>query len=190
MGGAGSGRWRDHTPKPLVELTAALDLHHPKLRCVPAHRGPAVGDIEWTQDGARRAHYSFALGAEEPPGRRELVLRSLPADPSEPGQVLELVRARQGCLWRWFAVCPACEARRLKLYLVGERFLCRECGGLTYRSAREHDKRVDELVRDRPRLMRELENPSMSLSYGSLARHRVAMRAIEKITGGELPWAR
>jgi hypothetical protein len=189
MGGAGSGRWRDHTPKVLVEETAALDLHHPKLRCVPAHTGLARGDIEWTQRGSGwRAHYSFHLAAEETPGRRALVLRALPIDPSEPGQVVELVGAQQGCLRRWFAQCPSCTHRRLRLYLVQGKFLCRQCGGLTYRSVREHDKRVDALVRDRERLMLELQHEPTMDSHGSLARRRLATKAVTKITGLELPW--
>jgi hypothetical protein len=174
----------------LVEETAALDLRHPALAHAYTHPEATKGDIEWTQRGTGwRTHYSFALGPEEPPGERQLVLRALPAEPSEPAQVVELVRARQGCLRRWFAVCPTCGSRRLKLYLLGERFMCRECGGLSYRSVQQHDKRVDALLKDRARLMRELANPSMSFSYGALARHRLARRAVEKITGMELPWA-
>src|SRR5262249_53405882 len=56
---------------------------------------------------------------------------------------------------RWWFVCPMvvdgrpCNRRVGKLYLppCGRYFGCRHCYRLTYRSAQEHDKRVDALRR-------------------------------------------
>jgi len=60
-----------------------------------------------------------------------------------------------GGLRYWF-ICPLvvegrpCGKRVGKLYLPprGQYFGCRTCHNLTYRSCKEHDKRVDALLRD------------------------------------------
>jgi hypothetical protein len=80
---------------------------------------------------------------------------------------------------RWWFVCPLlirgqeCCRRVGKLYLPpGSRYFgCRHCHGLTYRSAQEHDKRVD-LLRRNPAALEELlggEVDEMNLTRMGLA---------------------
>ena len=54
----------------------------------------------------------------------------------------------EGCGW-WFR-CSGCGRRVAKLYLptAGSWFSCRRCSALQYRSAQEHDARVDRLRRE------------------------------------------
>jgi hypothetical protein len=87
---------------------------------------------------------------------------------------------RGGLLW-WF-LCPVplgrgcCGRRVRKLYLPpgGHYFGCRDCHNLTYRSAQEHDKRVDALRRDR-RALRARMNDLEGLSTGELL---LALKAV------------
>jgi hypothetical protein len=65
---------------------------------------------------------------------------------------------------RWWIVCPLvrkgvpCGRRVGKLYLRGRYFGCRHCHELTYRSAQQHDKRVDFLRRNPAALAALMEN--------------------------------
>lgn len=80
---------------------------------------------------------------------------------------------------RWWFVCPlmvngrACGRRMGVLYLGGEYFGCRHCYNLTYASCKEHDKRVDHLLR----------HPDLMLPYaqsGSFSRLTLAFKASTK----------
>ena len=42
----------------------------------------------------------------------------------------------------------ACDKRVRKLYLIEGRWLCRNCGNLTYQVRRQHDSRKDRLLRN------------------------------------------
>jgi hypothetical protein len=75
---------------------------------------------------------------------------------------------------RWWGICPlvvngqACNRRVAKLYVPpgGRYFGCRHCYRLTYRSAQEHDKRVDAL-RENPAALRAiLADPTAHLRNG------------------------
>jgi len=46
---------------------------------------------------------------------------------------------------RPYFVCGVCGEYAVKMYLVGPLFACKKCQGLTYRSVKEHDSRVDRL---------------------------------------------
>jgi hypothetical protein len=69
-------------------------------------------------------------------------------------------RCNFGGVRYWF-ICPLvidgkpCRRRVAKLYLPpgGKYFGCRHCYNLTYRSCKEHDKRVDAIVKN-PKLLR------------------------------------
>ena len=82
---------------------------------------------------------------------------------------------------RFYFKCPgldgrACGRRVGKLYLPpGEdRFACRACHNLTYRSSKEHNKREDELRRMPPEaLIRALESPDWN-------RRLLALRAARR----------
>lgn len=84
---------------------------------------------------------------------------------------------------RWWFICPRvvngrpCGRRVGKLYLPPEarHFGCRHCHKLTYRSAQEHDKRVDALRRN-PQARRDLMEHLSALSIGQLGLVRKALR--------------
>jgi len=61
---------------------------------------------------------------------------------------------------RYWLVCPLCGNKAGKLFRPPEEkyFGCRSCYDLTYRSVREHDQRVDAIVKN-PNLVRT-DNPS------------------------------
>jgi hypothetical protein len=81
---------------------------------------------------------------------------------------------------RHYFLCPGwdespCQKRVGKLYLPpGEEFLrCRACHHLTYRSAKEHDKRVDALTRSPQELNKALNGtnrPRALLAFRAVAR--------------------
>jgi hypothetical protein len=78
---------------------------------------------------------------------------------------------------RWWFLCPflkeghSCNRRVGKLYLPprGTYFGCRHCHDLTYRSIREHDKRVDYFRKHPQELLAVLERPHVKLSTLVLA---------------------
>lgn len=51
---------------------------------------------------------------------------------------------------RYWFLCPVCGKRVGKLYLLpeGRYFACRACNNLTYRSSKEHDARVDAMIKN------------------------------------------
>ena len=55
---------------------------------------------------------------------------------------------RGGIVWK--LICPLCRRKGEVLYLpLGQkRFACRDCHNLTYRSCREHDKRISFYMRN------------------------------------------
>ena len=97
---------------------------------------------------------------------------------------LETTRPRFGGL-RWWFICPlvingaSCGRRVGKLYLpTGSRYFgCRHCHELTYRSAQEHDKRVDVLRRNPQALLHLGEEPG-TLSISQL---NLALKAIRRM---------
>lgn len=66
--------------------------------------------------------------------------------------VVRLERVPTGIASIWMAHCPANCGRRVRiLYFPDHRFpivACRECSGLTYITAQERDKRMDQARRD------------------------------------------
>ena len=75
-------------------------------------------------------------------------------------------------------LCPGkdgiqCGRRCSKLYLVVGRFLCRECGNLTYQARQQHDRRKDALLRNPFALISALQsrNPRQRLvAVGAMVR--------------------
>jgi hypothetical protein len=85
---------------------------------------------------------------------------------------------------RWWGRCPlvldgrSCGRRVLRLYLSpGARcFGCRLCYRLTYRSAQEHDKRVDALRRNPEALAALVNDPPPAASARDLILALEALR--------------
>lgn len=69
-----------------------------------------------------------------------------------PGQSLKFTTSPAiiGDGLRYWLVCPDCGQRAAKLYSpwIGTKFKCRKCHGLIYKAQKEHDKRVDSLLKN------------------------------------------
>jgi len=147
MGGSGSSRWRNHRKAPLVEEAHPLNAtaFEPALK-----HGQTTGVLRWTnsQTGEMTAEFSFSLSPVSEEGVRRLVL-----EPTSGGrkQSFQLERVRLGWYSGWLFRCPAeCGRRTRKLHALPRWmvFSCRRCAGLTYKSAQQHDSRVDLARRD------------------------------------------
>jgi hypothetical protein len=99
-------------------------------------RRPTVGEVP----GLDADLAATQAGVPPNPG-----LTSVALDVAGPAVTLEAVACRFGGV-RWWWRCPACDARRLRLYRTDGRWACRSCLGLTYESRRE-SWRWDSFVR-------------------------------------------
>jgi len=105
---------------------------------------------EWEPGGPGRLRLSYSIGRPEEEKKESL---DYPVR-------LEATPCNYGGERYWF-VCPlitngrSCQRRVAKLYLPpgGKYFGCRHCHNLTYRSAQEHDKRVDALAKLPPEVL-------------------------------------
>jgi hypothetical protein len=148
MGGTGSTRWNDHTRAPRVEDALALDFLDPQWK-VAFVQPEGSGRLEWVQNGARVASQivEFRLEPLQPDGSRRLVLES----PDGTEQRILVEPTTVGFSHRLYARCPMdCGRRARIMYLFPGRFEvgCRQCAGLQYRSAQQHDRRLDQARRD------------------------------------------
>ena len=147
MGGRGSGRWRDHVKRPVVEEARQLDVaaFEPALQ-----HDRTTGILRWTDPRTEEvaAEFVFSLGSAVEGGTRRLLI-----EPTSEGrkQSFQLERARLGWHPGWLFRCPSdCGRRSRRLYALPRwmTFTCRHCGGLTYRSSQQHDSRLDLARRD------------------------------------------
>ncbi len=130
--------------------------------------------------GEPAAPIDFELGPVEPNGTRRLSVDF--HDPDGSGQTLILQPVQGGFSRRWYAGCPRqCGRRGRKLYLVRGRFelACVRCCGLQYRSAQEHDKRLDQARREPAGFYEEREKHTSFRSR--LVTAFLTLRAAEKM---------
>jgi hypothetical protein len=170
MGGPFSGRWQGHTKADAVEDCLTLDLGQlaREKRFTPGDKGT----LRWLRGERETASICYTV---RPPGDGLVLVLSYRCTPPggaagvdvEMAVALEALPLRFGGV-RWWGRCPLvlngrpCGRRVLKLYLApGARYFgCRRCYGLTYRSAQEHDKRVDALRRDPDALAALVNDPA------------------------------
>lgn len=86
---------------------------------------------------------------------------------------------------RWWFICPlvvngrACNRRVGVLYLGGGKYFgCRHCYNLTYRSQKEHDSRVDALIKNPEMLLSKLKDGDLK---GSLLALKAYFKIAEKM---------
>ena len=146
MGGTVSSRWKDHQRAPLVEDALRVDI----AAFEPALRDSEIDDvIRWTSGPPEDTdQLTFSLSPVVENGTRHLVI-----DPggNRKKQSVRLERVRLGWYAGWLFRCPTdCGRRVRKLYALPKWmvFSCRQCAGLTYRSAQTHDSRLDLARRD------------------------------------------
>ncbi|MHC4620263.1 MAG: hypothetical protein ACYTEQ_21150 [Planctomycetota bacterium] len=161
MGGIGSGRrkdYRDVRRKRLVEDALTLDLSELNINAFIAQR---KGELFWKRGEIKHTTMLFRVG--EIDGSMILYLSfvaSLPQGPVTVRERIPLLTTRPffgGQRW-WFS-CPCCLRRVRVLYIPKGcyRWECRLCHRLTYRSVREHDKRVDALMKSPDEVKRILD---------------------------------
>lgn len=133
MGGPGSGRWFRWDKKAVLEDLRSIDVRDWARRGLlrPGSwftwrwywRDKEMGNI-----GVRALHdevvLSYTAGSGEE--RQEIEERIWLSSSETPFN---------GCR-PWF-LCPRCSRRIAKLYLLGRRFMCRQCTGLAYASQQE-----------------------------------------------------
>ena len=193
MGGIGSNRWGKHVPKALVEDTPALDSWLPSIQRAVRATVPSAATLEWRFSGKPIlvAELRFLGEDAQRPGLRKIELWSLKApDERTP---LELVPTRKGFHRAWSLRCPRCEKARRKLYVVQRtpplQLACVKCGGLTYRSVREHSKELDALVRAialgdaaaKPRLSAHLGRKPGHLQLVAARRLHAALNKVSEV---------
>ena len=76
---------------------------------------------------------------------------------------LDTTRCNYGAKRYWF-LCPICKKRVAKIHLPPGRkyFACRACHFLTYRSCKEHDARVDEIIKNPHLAVEKMKNPTLT----------------------------
>jgi hypothetical protein len=150
MGGIGSTRWSDHQRAPLVEEAMAIDLRCPKWKTLLGS-GRAEGTLYWSdsRSGSAMGWADFLLAPLSSDRTRNLVL-DFTGDEFEPKQVVVLRLRPAGFSAHWFAGCRSCDRWVRTLFAIGQsdRFKCRVCAGLTYRTTQAHDARLDFARRD------------------------------------------
>jgi hypothetical protein len=108
-------------------------------------------------------------------------------------QALSIPSPLRGGKRRYYFLCPGwddcpCGRRVGKLYLPrGENyFRCRVCHGLTYRSVKEHDSRVDRMVRQLTPLMNGITvQDAADMLIRCAGGNRVVFRAVLRIAKRE-----
>lgn len=121
MGGSGSSRWGRHQKAELVESTPVLQ--HSALAEIPFGRACV---ISWPSLPTLRAIAQRVEGGL-------LLIFGVRDEPDE----IRVTVTKKGLF-----LCPDCGRRIKNLYFIQrvERFQCRICGGLLYRSSRESRK--------------------------------------------------
>ena len=173
MGGYGSGQWR-LAKKTTVEESLTLDASKLVRDGSVTDDGQTVGLLRWCSSEETVASASIRSAALDR-DRIELTLSyrvgGEDGGPVTMSVMLEATTMAVGGR-RWWMRC-LCGHRVAKLYLPpGKmRFGCRHCHDLTYRSAQEHDKRVDAFKRNPEDLMLALRKhiPSVAAMKAALA---------------------
>ncbi len=154
MGGLGSGRWTWHSKKATVENCLVLPVDK-QVIYAGLHTS---GIFTWrnTATGEEHSSIGYELNTLDPCAAWLRLSSKLSRTGEEVNYTIDLTSTSPhfGGI-RWWFLCPLavngrpCHRRVGKLYLPpGARYFgCRTCHRLTYRSAQEHDKRVDALVR-------------------------------------------
>jgi hypothetical protein len=172
MGGFGSGRWQAHAKADTVEDCQVLDVT--RLAREKLFSPLRQGTLRWTSQATGKVVSSVGFATRTPrEGRMFFVLQYRITRTGEAVDLpieLQTTRPHLGGV-RWWFTCPLaagrpCDRRVGKLYLPpgGKYFGCRRCHNLTYRSAQEHDKRLDALLRNPQELGALWEEASRELS--------------------------
>jgi len=148
LGGYGSTRWKWHDKKWCVE--DCLPLSADQLASTGAF-GHTQGTIEWWKGQERIATAGFLLKPSDVPEYRYMYLSysvTLQDKVEDVSQPLPINIRPQRLGQRYYFCCHFSRVRIVYLCPETAVFRCRQCHGLTYRSAQEHDKGMDILRRN------------------------------------------
>jgi hypothetical protein len=180
MGGYGSGRWALHSKSLTVENTLRLHLDSAVADTIRSGSG-RYRLIIGTKPSQAVALGSLLGNLESSVYRWEYeVVEDGAAIVIEHGQPAteRIAIARRALRYgaRLFWLCPGCNRRAAILYRRWGRFRCRQCHGLTYKTAQEADKRVYALARaDNPAALAALPTGD---TLADLRASLLAMRAL------------
>jgi hypothetical protein len=183
MGGMGSGNryhWWRGNKKTTVEECLSIDTGHLRRKGLLRAGVRHTGGLLWTYPGGEQFNLTYEVDttSETAPFVRlsySWLWRGNPEVQRASYSVrLTTTQLASGGL-RWWFICPlakdgrACNRRVAKLHLppLAHYFGCRYCHDLTYRSALEHDKRVDAL-RKNPEALRAIMEDPTALGTGQL----------------------
>ncbi len=164
MGGYGSGRWRWHSKKEIVEDCRVLDVNRWTREGILREGVHHVGGWKWcnaaTGEETSSIGYEVDTADMALPQVRLYYTLTRTQEPMDYTIRLQTTRPCFGGL-RWWFTCPllrrgkSCNRRVSKLYLPpgGRYYGCRHCYDLTYESCQESDKRVSFLRKHPEALM-------------------------------------
>ena len=152
VGGYGSGRWGFHGKADTVEDALVADVSElTRKGLIPREPIFRTGYLRWTMGEVDRASVTFDVDTRDEEGAFVRFYYTSNGNPKDYRVRLERTRPHLGGV-RWWWRCPVvgCGRRVQKLYLppAGPVLACRTCHHLTYKSAQEHDSRVDALLRN------------------------------------------
>jgi hypothetical protein len=170
MGGYGSGRWRGHTKKNVVEDCRVLDMNLWAREGILREGIHHFGGWKWCSaaTGEETASIGYEVNTTDMnfPWVRLYYTFTRTQEHMNYKIRLQTTQPYVGGVHWWFT-CPllrlerACNCRVSKLYLPpGSRYYgCRHCYDLTYQSCQESDKRVSVLRKHPEALMALLNGP-------------------------------
>jgi hypothetical protein len=152
VGGYGSGRWGFHAKADTVEDALVADVSElTRKGLIPREPSSRTGYLRWTVGEADRASMGFTVDTRDEGRAFVRFFYESKGTPMDYRVGLVKTLPPLGGV-RWWWTCPAlgCGRRVVKLYLppAGAFLRCRTCHRLTYKSAQEHDPRVDALLRN------------------------------------------
>ena len=187
MGGYGSGRWRSHIKRRLVDDSVQIDSDDlVRAGCITPW---GSGQITLrTATGHPLGKIPFHVVPVE--GKRLILTFVIPVGGKSERQAIPLA-APVAFAGRWAFECPVskgddlphCSARCRKLYVPpGERnFACRSCHRLTYHSTQSRDPRVERLRRN-PELLDEVTHRLLAEARTGQPRMRELVRLMRALS--------
>jgi hypothetical protein len=164
MDGYGSGRWRGHTKKDIVEDCRVLDVNRWTRERILREGVHHCGGWKWynAATGEETSSIGYEVNTTDMAFPWVRLFYTITRTQEQMDYIirLETTRPRFGGL-RWWFTCPllrlgeSCNRRVSMLYLPpgGRYYGCRHCYNLTYQSCQESDKRVNFLRKQPEALM-------------------------------------
>ena len=170
MGGYGSGRWRGHTKKDIVEDCRILDVNRWTREGILREGVHHFGGWKWCNaaTGEETASVGYEVDTTDMAYSWARLSYTFTRTQEHMDYTISLQTTRPSFGGvRWWFTCPllrlgrACNHRVSKLYLPpgGRYYGCRRCYDVTYQSCQESDKRVSVLRKHPEALMALLNGP-------------------------------